>query len=234
MELNEYDDSRVLAGAPEHRIDAATRRAFDELLSAAFAGSDCSTIAYQLDAPKWQFLCHAAEHYDLVLHGSGDPNIARFEPRQSNDLEAFGNQKAVYAASDGLWPIFFAVADRNRFEMSVNNACVRLVDESGAVHGPYYVFSISRWALVQQPWRTGTVYLLPRATFVQQDPIPFGAMQVQVAQWASLTAVQPMAKLSIAPADFPFLAHIRSHDDDRLAEYARAVQNGAPWPEDTP
>lgn len=227
MDLPDYWLTR-----PHTEVDETTRSAFDTLLSAALAETGCPTIDYTLTAPKWQFLCHAAEKHDLALHGSGNPNIAHFEPRQSNDLEEFGNQKAVYAASDGIWPIFFAVVDRQRLEMSVNNGCMRLVQESGAIQGPYYLFSISHWALELDPWRTGTVYLLPRVSFVQQPPIAFGPMQVHVAQLASPVAVQPLAKITVTPADFPFLAQIRGHDDDRLPEYSRAIREGGPWPED--
>jgi hypothetical protein len=165
------------------------------------------------------------------LHGSGDPNIALFEPRQSNDLNEFGNQKAVYAASDGLWAMFFAIVDRDRVK-SITNACIRLADESGALHGPYYVFSVSQAALPSQPWRTGTVYLLPRSTFTIQPPMAVGSNKVHIAQVASFVPVQPLAKLTVAPADFPFLMQIRGHDDQRLQEYATALQTGGAWPQD--
>ena len=88
------------------------------------------------------------------LHGSGDPNIALFEPRQSNDLNDFGNQKAIYAASDGLWAMFFAIVDRDRVT-SITNACVRLEDDTGAVHGPLYVFSVSQSALAKSALANG-------------------------------------------------------------------------------
>jgi hypothetical protein len=218
---------------PQTALDDATRAAFDALIPATSDPAICPTIQFNLSAPKWQFLCHAAEQHNLALHGSGNPNITRFEPRQANDLNAFGNQKAVYAASDGIWAMFFAIVDRDQHAMSVTNACVRLVDPSGVTHGPYYVFSVSRSVMPQRPWRTGTVYLLPRTTFVPQEPMPFGASQVHIAQLASLSPVQPLGKLTVTPADFPFLAHIRGHEDHRLAEYATALQTGAPWPEDT-
>jgi len=54
---------------------------------------------------------------------------------------------------------------------------------------------------------------------------------VHIAQLASFEPVQPLAKLTVAPEDFPFLAQIRGHDDARLQEYADALQNGLPWPE---
>jgi hypothetical protein len=216
---------------PHVTFDETTRIAFDELLNTALSIGGCPTIEYTSLAPKWQFLCHLADHHDIALHGSGNPNIALFEPRQSHDLNEFGNQKAVYAASDGLWSMFFAIVDRDRV-MSITNACVRLADETGILHGPYYVFSVSQSALPNQPWRTGTVYLLPRSTFTLQPPLAFGSNQVHIAQLASFVSVQPLAKLTVTPADFPFLMQIRGHDDQRLQEYATALQTGAPWPSD--
>jgi hypothetical protein len=216
---------------PNENFDEGSRIAFDELLNSALSIGGCPTIQFSLPWSKWQFLCHIADHHDIALHGSGDPNIALFEPRQSNDLNEFGNQKAVYAASDGLWAMFFAIVDRERV-MSITNACVRLADETGNLHGPYYVFSVSQAALPNQPWRTGTVYVLPRGTFTTQPPLAFGSNQVQIAQLASFESVQPLAKLTVTPDDFPFLTQIRGHDDQRLQEYATALQTGAPWPSD--
>jgi hypothetical protein len=212
-------------------FDEGAPNAFDELLETTLSRGECPTILFNLPWPKWQFLCYVADHHDIALHGSGDPDIALFEPRQSNDLNEFGNQKAVYAASDGLWAMFFAVVDRGRVG-SITNACVRLTDEMGTLHGPYYVFSVSQTALPNRPWRTGTVYLLPRGTFTVQPPMAFGSYQVHFAQLASFVPVQPLAKLTVTPEDFAFLMQIRGHDDQRLQEYATALQTGAPWPED--
>lgn len=216
---------------PSAASDASIERAFAELLQTTLSLGGCPTIQFNLPWPKWQFLCYLADQHDIALHGSGDPNIALFEPRQSNDLSEFGNQKAVYAASDGLWAMFFAVVDRDRVG-SVTNACVRLADPSGTLHGPYYVFSVSQTALPSQPWRTGTVYLLPRNSFTVQPSMTFGPNEVHIAQLASLVSVQPLAKLTVTPEDFPFLTQIRGHDDQRLQEYATALQTGAAWPKD--
>jgi hypothetical protein len=218
---------------PTTSFDESAILAFDQLLDSTVSAGGCPTIAYTLPWPKWQFLCHLGDQHDIALHGSGDPDIALFEPRQSNDLNEFGNQKAVYAASDGLWAMFFAIVDRERVT-SITNACVRLIDEMDNHHGPYYVFSVSRTALPNRPWRTGAVYLLPRETFTVQPPLAFGSNQVQIAQLASFVPVQPLAKLTVTPEDFPFLKQIRGHDDQRLQEYANALQTGAPWPKDQP
>jgi hypothetical protein len=216
---------------PGVHFDEGAQKAFDELLDRTLGTGGCPTIPFTSPWPKWQFLCHIADQHDIALHGSGNPDIALFEPRQSNDLSEFGNQKAVYAASDGLWAMFFAIVDRERVT-SITNACVRLVDEMGTLHGPYYVFSVSQAALPNQPWRTGTVYLLPRSTFITQPPMAFGSYQVHFAQLASFMPVQPLAKLTVTPEDFAFLMQIRGHDDQRLQEYATALQTGAPWPRD--
>ena len=214
---------------PSIEFNNETRIAFEALFKNALDAGGCPTIPFTLPFPKWQFLCYLAEHYPIVLHGSGNPNIALFEPRQSNDLNEFGNQKAVYTASDGIWAMFFAIVDRGRVA-SITNVSIRLEEDTGAMHGPFYVFSVSQSALASQPWRTGTVYLLPGETFTNQPPMAFGASKVHFSQLASLVPVQPMAKLTITPEDFPFLNQIRGHDDERLQEYATALQNGAPWP----
>jgi hypothetical protein len=216
---------------PGVSFDKKSQLAFDELLNTTLSSGGCPTIQFTLPWPKWQFLCHLADQHDIALHGSGNPNIAVFEPRQSNDLNEFGNQKAVYAASDGLWAMFFAIVDRDRVT-SITNACVSLVDETRTLHGPYYVFSVSQAALPKEPWRTGTVYLLPRSTFSVQPSMAFGASEVHFAQLASQVPVMPLAKLTVTPTDFPFLRQIRGHDDQRLEEYATALQTGAAWPQD--
>lgn len=225
MQLPDYWLSRpAVDPAPD------VRAAFDAVWRRALITGDCPFVEEVLPAPRWQFLCHLADVHGLALHGSGDPNIATFEPRQANDLGEFGNQKAVYAAGDGIWAMFFAVADRDRIP-SVTNACVRLADAAGQVSAPRYVFSVSRSALPQHPWRAGTVYVLPGDTFMLQPPIRFGAYEVRIPQLASLVPVRPLARVTVDPTDFPFLGQIRTHDDDRLAEYARALETGAPWPE---
>jgi len=217
---------------PDIDIDDKIKISFDDLLRTTLAPGGNPSIQYNLPAPKWQFLCHLAEHHELALHGSGNDQIALFEPRQSNDLNPFGNRKAVYAAADGIWAMFFAITDRDQFQMTVTNACIRPVDQDGKTSGPFYFFSVSKLALSHKPWRTGTVYILPSGTFEAHPPIPFGESNVHVAQLASLVPVQPLARLTVAPGDFPFLSEIRGHDDRRIQETATALQTGGPLPED--
>jgi hypothetical protein len=105
------------------------------------------------------------------------------------------------------------------------------MDSDGRPGPPHYYFSVSRDALPQRPWRTGYLYFLPAECFVEQSPGPYAGQTARVPQLASPVAVRPFARLRVAPGDFPFLPHMRGHDDERLAEYAEAVMAAAPWPE---
>jgi hypothetical protein len=174
-------------------------------------------------------LCCRATRYCFAR--SGNPAIAHFEPRQPIDLTEFGNQNAVYAAADGIWAMFYAILDRDNFSLTMANACIQIVTGETTSQSLYH-FSITRSALAQNPWRNGTVYLLPRGTFVEQPTIPFDSVQVKIPQLASPVAVSPLARLQVTPSDFPFLENVRGHDDARLHDYMIAMQTGAPLPKD--
>jgi hypothetical protein len=198
---------------PGPEPDPATLAAFDQLLSEATLAGPDAPLDYRLAAPKWQFLCHAADHGGYVLHGSGTGDIAEFEPRQSNDIEEFGNRRAVYAASDGLWAMYFAIIDRDRYVTSLYNGCCRLGPAPDGPFGePRYFVSVNEDALDHVPWRAGTVYLLPSDGFAEQPPMQLGDEWVRTQQVARATPVRPAARLSVEPADFPLLASIRGHD----------------------
>ncbi len=216
---------------PKNKTDETTEQSFDRLWQSTLELGQNPVIDYTLPEPKWQFLNYQAENQAIVFHGSGANDISLFEPRQSNDLREFGNRKAVYASSDGIWAMFFAIAARSEVPMSVTNACIRLKAPDGDFQGPFYFFSVSRQVLGLKPWRDGFVYLLPRSTFISQPPMQLGEVEVHIAQLASLEEVKPLARLPVTPDDFPFLADIRGHDDARLEESACALETGAPLPE---
>ncbi|REK54538.1 MAG: hypothetical protein C6W55_11945 [Thermobacillus sp.] len=185
-------------------------------------------LTYDLSAPKWMFLSWLCETKNIVLHGSANPAIAEFEPRQSNDVNEFGNRRAVYAASDGIWPIYFAIVDRERVT-SLLNGCFRIPDDEDGGYAYYYYFSVDQDALPHFPWKNGMIYLLPRDSFEQQAPIEFDGTRVEMTQWASPVAVRPIAKLAVEPDDFPFLCQVEGHDPALVAERAKRDPDGFPW-----
>lgn len=220
MDLPDYWVPRPAPGP-----DARTVAEFDRTLADAVSDGPARFIDYRLAAPKWQFLCHAADRAGFVLHGTGEENITLFEPRQPEDISEFGNRRAVFAAADGIWPMYFAILDRERYDIGLVNACIHLSDG----RGPYYFFSISRSALEQRPWRKGIVYLLPADGFEMQPPVRLGGDEIRIAQAASAASVRPVAKLVVRPEEFPFLHRIRGHDNDLLRARAAADPDGFPW-----
>lgn len=217
---------------PATEPDAETIAAFERLYAAAVARGAGAVISYTLSAPKWQFLCYLCDHKPILLHGSGQAGIEEFEPRQSNDVKEFGNRRAVYAASDGIWPLYFAVMDRDGGVTSLVNGCMRVIGPDGIRGAPCYFFSINADALPRRPWRRGTIYLLPRHTFEQQDPLPYGGGYLESAQWASLVPVLPIARLPVEPEDFPFLGQLYGHDPRVVQERAARDPDGFPWLDD--
>jgi hypothetical protein len=218
---------------PPLSLDRGTRLAIDEFLSLGQPENPLDVNAILRAAGNvtpWQFLCGLADRREIAFHGTGDPNIESFEPREPIDFAPFGQQKAVFATSDPIWAMFYAIVDRDRYQLTLNNGCI-LVMDGDAPDASYYYFSITGSALDGRPWRTGYVYFLPPESFVEQPAGTYAGHAARIPQLASPVAVRPFARLQVAPDDFPFLAQIRGHEDDRLAEYAQAVMAAAPWPD---
>jgi hypothetical protein len=207
---------------PPLETDGATDEAVD-----AFLAGDLNLAGLPPGIVPWRFLCALAARRRIAFHGTGDPGIERFEPREPVDFAPFGQQRAVFATSDPIWAMFYAIVDRAGHALTLNNGCL-VLDDLGE---SYYYFSVSRQALDRQPWRTGYVYLLPADPFVEQPGATYAGHPAHVPQLASPVAVEPFARLRVEPGDFPFLDRIGGHDDDRLAEYAQAVMTAAPWPD---
>jgi len=214
---------------PTLALDEETQDRLEALYAHAVAPGRGDWIRKKLPVPAWQFLCWLADCKGHLLHGTGDPRIACFEPRQSNDVGEFGNRKAVYAASDGIWAMFFAVIDRTNYHMSISNAAIRLELPSGQTTEPYYFFSKTDHVLSRRPWREGVVYVLPRDGFEEQGPIERGMVWARTHHWASPMPVRPLARLRVQPSDFPFLHKIRPHNDVVLFDRAKADPDGFPW-----
>ena len=159
---------------PPLDVNSSTRAAIEDFLSRGQpqAGDgllDVDAIVHGSGGvTPWHFLSDLAERREIAFHGTGDPNIASFEPREPIDFAPFGHQKAVFATTDPIWAMYYAIVDRDRYRLTLANGCILLVDAEGRPGLPHYFFSITGDALREQPWRTGYVYFLPAETFVAQ------------------------------------------------------------------
>lgn len=203
---------------------AKSIESFERLFSDQVMQADGGFVKYDLPVPKWQFLTYFCDSKNVVVHGSGNPAIEEFEPRQSVDVKEFGDQRAVYAASDGIWSMFYAILNRDRYVRSLYNSCNRYVDQNGQVE-VFYFFSINDDALPHDPWRTGTIYILPKNNFEAEEKRNVS----EPTQWRSFSPVEPLAKLAIGPEDFPFLDQISGHDVAILKRRAKENPEGFPW-----
>jgi hypothetical protein len=186
-------------------------------------------IEYLLDAPKWQLLCWLADAHYVLLHGSGRDDIEQFEPRQPADTSEFANRPAVFAASDGLWAMFFAIVERS-VARSLVNACFTVAGAEGvAPETVHYYFSVNADALDGGGFVPGVVYVLPRSTFEPQADDDYDGAVIVSRQWASLVPVRPLARLDVTPADFPFLADVNGHDVEAVSAHAAEDPDGFPW-----
>jgi hypothetical protein len=200
--------------------------AFERLYAEQVEPGGGRRIEYRLAAPRWQFLCWLAESRDVLLHGSGNADIVEFEPRRPADASEFGGRLAVYAASDGIWAMFFAVVDRAVATSLVNMSVVVGPDGAGT---PLYYFSVNKDALARGAWHAGTVYVLPRASFERRPDTAREGGPVRSNEWASLDAVRPLAALPVSPADFPFLHEVNGHDQPTVAARAARDPDAFPW-----
>src|SRR5690242_12551655 len=151
----------------------------------------------KLDAPPERFR-ELAERGDLLFHGSQRGDLDVLEPiRLSRDATAFGDQQAVFATSDPVWPIFFALLRRDG-RYSTRNASLGRAE--GPLYPRRYFFSARR----DEPgdlFAPGYLYTLPRRTFTVQPPF-LGA--IDSAQWVSHEAVPVLERFEVTTDDFPF------------------------------
>jgi hypothetical protein len=209
---------------PEYNF-AQDQKAMEETLQVALEHG----ILTQTPVPKWAFLIWLTHEKNYLVHGTGNPCISIFEPRKSEDANWFGSQNAVYAASDGIWAMFYAILDRPKIPMSINNSAIQI-----EIQPPrdLYFFSVTDTAMQKKPFRTGWVYVLPKQGFNQEPKDQHGGIQYQTHHWANLNPVKPLFCIEITPSDFLFLDQILSHSDEVIWKRVEKTPNGFPWLED--
>jgi len=215
--------------APELYLTPDKEAQFAALLQNILERADGDWIDYNLPYPKHEFIQYVIAQDIVIFHGSNNSEIELFSPTRKSielrDETGRGNMQAVYGTHDGLWSMFFAIVDRPHLRGSIRNGVMYFHNKAGNQLAVYN-FSINQDQLPEKPWRDGTLYFLPRETFVRLKLTD----QVYANEWASEQAVRPLAKLHLQPEDFPFLDQIGGHDDGelmRLGELADAIRKAA-------
>ncbi|MGB8509705.1 MAG: hypothetical protein WCD76_15065 [Pyrinomonadaceae bacterium] len=218
--INLPDLKKYFPQSPVVSFDERKTRAFDELWAAALERGQGSLVEYRCEYPKYEFLTYLVERKGLLLHGSNFPDIKVLIPiRLTKDTTSYGNHDAVYACADGIWPIFFAIVNRNLERTSFVSSCRRVVCDDGTTK-KFYFFSIHDGVPESQRWRPGMVYVQPRESFRQLSD-EAGRL---VEEWKSAEPVNALAKLPVNVDDFPFLGSVQSHNDEWLALERRSAE----------
>jgi hypothetical protein len=84
---------------PSYRAGRAAQAAVDsflELVDANGGGRLLDIDAFPRETPRvvrWHFLCNLAARRRIAFHGTGDPHIERFEPREPSTSPSSGNRR---------------------------------------------------------------------------------------------------------------------------------------------
>lgn len=201
---------------PEWVLDAEKEAAFVRLLDEMLLARDGRLQTYDLPYPKHEYLQYVALQEKVIFHGSGKIDIEEFSIKRTSmelkDKSGRGNVQGIYGTHDGLWPMFFAITDRQKITGSIRNGFSVFRKEDGA-EIRIYNFSINKDWLDKEPWRTGMMYFLPRETFRR---MPVSVEGGESNEWVSEVPLKPLAKMIIEPTDFPFLDQVGGHDDSEL------------------
>jgi HEAT repeat protein len=189
-------------------ISDEARREFEQLFESSLAQGAGSRVRYSSARPRYEFLAYLARERGCVFHGSVNADIDVLKPirwsQEGDDGEA-GNVNGVYGTPDEILPIFYGIVERRTHQVGIMNGPIELPDAQGGTR-KFYHYSINAEMLPHQPWVSGVVYVLPRATF-----------EAGHAGWYSRTPVRPLLKLPVTPEDFPFLASIMGYDARNVA-----------------
>lgn len=206
--------------APSLKLDSQKIEAFECLFSEARRLGPAAFIDYNIPYPKHEFLRYLVDQKQILLHGSNQPNVKILLPmRFTTDARAAMKGESVFAAADGILPMFFAILARKNYVGSMSIGAYRLRDATG-LPATHYFFSINEEMLKMWPFRSGMVYLLPKDTF---KPAADG-QGVVVEEWISHEPVEVLAKLPVSPEDFPLLDSVWGHNELEVAWLRQTIK----------
>lgn len=180
----------------------------------------CSPLS---DLSRWVFLEFLTRRCGVVLLGSNDPSLTRLEPFVLAPSVPGWDTPRYFAFSDGTRPIYQAIVDLNRLQR-MNSLAQVVVADTGQEASRFY-FGLDYRTLPHAPWRRGTVYLYARADL----PHGFDTPDCPVDDADPPQPIRPLAKLEVAPWDWPLLGRVHGFDVEAHQERARDRNGNFPW-----
>lgn len=185
----------------------------------------CSPIG---DLSRWVFLEYLTRRCEVVLLGSNDPYLTRLEPFVLAPSIPGWDTPRYFAFSDGMRPMYQAIVDLNRLQRMNHLAQVVVADvghDNSAPEPSRFYFGLDYRVLPEAPWRRGTVYLYARADM----PSGFDAPDGPIGEADPPQPIRPLAKLEVAPWDWPLLGRVRGFNVEAHQERARDWNGAFPW-----
>ena len=211
--------------APPVKLTAAQELVFRSVLDAR------NPDLLPADLPRWIFL-HWLAARGWLLHGSPVGGLSELKPLAATHLspDDFSNLPGVYATSDGLWPLMYALRGPGMANKSDMALQLRLPDGSWS-ETRYFLSLAARESGVTDArslLAPGFVYVLAREGFEQSPAHEHpGLGYVQETHWASLEPVRPLLIVPVTPDDFPL--PVRLHDAQDVRARSEADPWGFPW-----
>lgn len=212
--------------APQDTLPDAAITVFQ----AAWAARDAGLLSPAVS--RWQFL-RWLEPRGVLFHGSPQSGLTVFKPRAPHDLSAddFSKRTGVFATSDALWALMYALRDRRRARRMLNAALQ--VQQAGGWSGTGYFLSLAPQPDVtvtrgHELLAPGVVYVLPPDGFDLMPPYDWlGQGRVREPHLLCPHPVRALMAVPVTPADFPLT--VRLHDADRVDAHCAADPWGFPW-----
>jgi hypothetical protein len=191
--------------APVISLNAHAISQFDRLVANQVQSTPPAIIHYILPHPKYFFLQYLLDQ-GYLLYGTKSSNIDVLEPREQINWN--GNSiRAVFAARDIFWSMYFALLNRSALTGSLRNGCF-LVERAPFQVERFYFFSVNQENLASDIWSDGFIYVLPGDSF---HPTTNGPVRFD--EWASKEPVPIVARLAVTSGDFPFLHRVSGHEE---------------------
>jgi hypothetical protein len=182
------------------------------------------------DIPVWTFLQWLVGQ-GYLLHGSQQAGLGLLQPsgKSYGQPDDFSNRAGVYAASDALWAMMYAL--RGPTAKGQMDMCLRFKAPEGW-SSPCYYYALGTTAGRDCPPKDllapGWVYVLDREGFEPSPPYDhpqFGT--VQELHWIFPASVIPVMRVAVAPQDFPL--PVEFYDVAEIRARSASEPWGFPW-----